>query len=178
MSIPLLVPSSPKAKHLSPVSQAVRWFGASGPGCAESCWAPEGCEPCKVDHHWRSCKSSSVQLYWQALPSPPAALTASARVVFCTCSWSRQAKEMWCFWQDRGKHCLFRLCFPHSGGSWAARAALVTLLPAGCPCAHGLYLRLGPSDCIYTAKQKLDKHCRLSRPDTTQADHSSFSWEG
>lgn len=87
-------------------------------------------------------------------------------------------RQRWCFWQGRGKHHLFMLCFPNSGSCWAARAALATLLPAGCPCTHGLCLRLGPSDCIYTAKQKLAKCCRLAHPDATQADHSSFSGEG
>lgn len=114
-SILLLLPSSPRAKHLSPLSPAARWFEAPGPGYAESCWAPEGWDPCEVEELQKQLCAGALQ----ALPSPPDTLTASATKGCVPHLQLIQASQRqgWCFWQGRGKHHLFRLCFPNSGGS-------------------------------------------------------------
>lgn len=92
ISILLLVPSSPRAKHLSPVSPAARWFGAPGPGCAERCWAPEGWEPCKVDHH-QTAKAVLCRCIGRLFLHLQLPWLLQSKAVSCTCSWSRQAKD-------------------------------------------------------------------------------------
>lgn len=170
MSILISMPSSLKAEHLSPMTPAVGWFWPFRSGHANSCWGiwrvgTLQSQPLLEELHKHLCAICTGGLLHLQLPVMVPAAKGGILLfqLLQVCKTQR-----WCFWQGGGKHHLFRMCSPNWTGSCTARAALATLLRAGCPCRHGLQLRLGLSGCIYNAKQKLAKWCRLAHPDPAQ----------